>query len=104
MSTQFANTFGSRAGLGPAKDPLVHCDNNTRMISENDSAAMEGESYVILPIQHEVVHHRNGIVRGLPRTAQNTIKANDTLKHFLHLPRHLSSKPQHAADSFKANT
>ena len=98
MSTQFATTFGPRAGLGPAKDPCVHCDNNTRMISENDSAAMEGES-LIRTIQHEVVHHHRGIVGGLPRSVQYTTKANDTLKSFLHLPRHLSSKPQHTAES-----
>jgi len=104
MLTPFATTLGPRAGLGPARDLSVHCDNNTRKVSQDDNQALEGELYDI-QIQHEVVHHRSRIdVRGLPRTAQNTLKANDTLQSYTHLPRHLSSIPQHAAESHLKRT
>ena len=104
MLTPFATTFGPRAGLGPARDLSVNSDNNTRKVFQNDNQALEGELYDI-QIQHEVVHHRSRIdVRGLPRTVQNTLKANDTLQSYTHLPRHLSSKPRHAAESHLKRT
>ena len=104
MSTQFANTFGTRAGRRePALDRIVNSDNNTRISSQKDNHALERKLYDST-LHHEVVHRRrDNEVRGLPRTTV-TVKANDTLQSFSHLPRHLSSKPRHAPESHLKRT